>query len=141
MTLASDQLYLPRISENSIPVYESVGEFASTLRTINRIAVGLPVFAAATAVMPWLSALALGLHYFVYFKVHLISNFRVHMARPPTDLSSRWSCRHRLRNSSTKRSHEQDVSAPPELACSTLRRSIHKLTPSSTRVILCLNGL
>lgn len=69
VTLASDQIFLPKISENSVAVYESIGNFAATLRTVNKIAVGLPVFALATAVMPWLTAVSLGLHYFIYFKV------------------------------------------------------------------------
>lgn len=69
VTIQSDQMFLPRISENSIPVYESVGEFGSTLRTINKIAIGLPFMALGTAVMPWLSFTAIALHYFIYFKV------------------------------------------------------------------------
>lgn len=70
VTLQSDQVFLPKISENSVPVYESVGDFGPTLRTINKIAIGLPVLALGTAVMPWLSFTAIALHYFIYFKVN-----------------------------------------------------------------------
>lgn len=69
VTLQSDQIFMPRISENSIPVYESVGEFGSTLRIVNKIAIGLPFVALSTAVMPWLSFATIALHYFIYFKV------------------------------------------------------------------------
>lgn len=68
-TLQSDQIFTPKISENSVPVYESVSDFGSTLRTINKLAIGLPVMVVTTAVMPWLAFTALGLHYFIYFKV------------------------------------------------------------------------
>lgn len=69
VTLQSDQMFLPRISENSIPVYESIGDFGSTLRTINKVAIGLPFVALGTAVMPWLAFTTIALHYFIYFKV------------------------------------------------------------------------
>jgi hypothetical protein len=62
---------LPRISENSISVYEAVGEFPNTLRTLNKILIGIPVFALCTAHMPFLTITAMALHYFIYFKVIL----------------------------------------------------------------------
>jgi len=46
-----------------------LGEFPSTLRTVNKVAIGLPVLALATAVMPFLAIGTLALHYFIYFKV------------------------------------------------------------------------
>jgi hypothetical protein len=70
VTITSDQIFLPRIAENSIPVYESVGEYANTLRMVNKIFLSLPIFILATAHMPFIAFTAFGLHYFIYFKVN-----------------------------------------------------------------------
>jgi hypothetical protein len=55
-----------------VPVYESLSKFPATLRTINRIVVGLPIFTLATAVMPYIAFTTLALHYFLYFKVFTV---------------------------------------------------------------------
>lgn len=73
VAVASDQIYLPKISENSIPVYESLSDFPTTLRTVNKLALGLPVMILTTAVMPYIAFTALALHYFIYFRVIIIS--------------------------------------------------------------------
>lgn len=87
VTLVSDQLNLPKISENSVPLYASLSGFATTLRTVNKLTLALPAMVAFTAVMPWLALSAVGLHYFIYFKVHYF--FTVELIRP-----CHWQIRH-----------------------------------------------
>ena len=71
VTLASDQIYLPRITENGVPVYETLGRFSHTLRVLNKLFVALPVLAVTNASMPFIMLTGIALHYFLYFKVIL----------------------------------------------------------------------
>lgn len=79
-TVASDQFFTPKISENSIPVYESTGNFGSTLILINKTFCATPFMALAFAVMPYIAFLSIAMNYFVMFKVKIrLDIFSLHM--------------------------------------------------------------
>ena len=75
-TLASDQMYLPRISANSIPVYHSIGSFGSSLMFYNKILNFMPLMVLATASMPFYAFGALATFYGLLFKVRVYFLFR-----------------------------------------------------------------
>jgi hypothetical protein len=69
--ISSDSLYLPRIYENSIPIYDSIDK-ASTYLTINKIISKVVPFNIAFFLPePSLALLAYGLLYSVYYVIIL----------------------------------------------------------------------
>jgi hypothetical protein len=65
--LASDSLYLPKITEDGIPIYDSV-EKVSTYLTTNKIWTRVtPVLLLAFAPQPALATLTYGLLSYVYY--------------------------------------------------------------------------
>jgi hypothetical protein len=67
--ISSDALFLPRIHENSIPIYDSIDK-ASTYLIINKIASRIVPFSIAFFVPePALALLTYGMLYYVYYVI------------------------------------------------------------------------
>lgn len=66
--LASDSLYLPKITENGIPIYDSVSKATSTYLIINKMWIQVfPLFILALSPLPALSTFTYGLISYAYY--------------------------------------------------------------------------
>ena len=67
-TLASDQVYLPKIVPNGIPVYDAMYN-GTLIRMLRSLEVAYIPLAAFMSSIPFLMMGAVATHYFIYYRV------------------------------------------------------------------------
>lgn len=66
--LSSDSLSLPKIAEDGVPVYDSVGCASSNYMILNKIwTIGSPIIVLGIAPQPALAALTYGIFSYIYY--------------------------------------------------------------------------
>jgi hypothetical protein len=69
VAISSDQVHLPKITENSVPVYQSFSPFSNILIHFNRLMLIAPAMILGVAAMPFLAATSFAVVYGILFHV------------------------------------------------------------------------